>query len=51
MMEYYAGLSFWEIFKKEYIMILQGICLAVLYALHWYWFILLCRIGFRAFVA
>ena len=50
MFEYYDGYSFLEIFKKEYIMILQGICLAVLYVLHIYWFLLFLRIGYKALV-
>ena len=51
MMEYYAGETFFEIFKKEYIMIIQSISLIVLYVLHWWWFALLVRIGYRALLA
>lgn len=51
MLEYYAGLTFGEIFKKEYIMIIQTMCTVVLYLLHWWWFMLLVRIGYRALLA
>lgn len=39
-----------EMLKAEWIFLLQIACLVVLYILHWYWFILLLRIGLRAFV-
>ena len=39
-----------EMLRAEWIFFLQIACLIVLYMLHWYWFILLLRIGLRAFV-
>lgn len=44
----YPGLSFDEIFKKEWVLISEFGCVSVLYLLHWYWFVLLVRLGYRA---
>ncbi|KAK8810841.1 hypothetical protein WA556_003925 [Blastocystis sp. ATCC 50177/Nand II] len=44
----YPGLSFGEIFKKEWVLISEFGCVSVLYLLHWYWFVLLVRLGYRA---
>ena len=46
----YPGVPFAEVFKKEWVLIVGFGCVSVLYLLHWYWFILLLRIGVRAFV-
>ena len=37
-----------EIFKKEWVLISEFGCVSVLYLLHWYWFVLLVRLGYRA---
>ena len=46
----YSNVPRIEMLKAEWIFLLQIACLVVLYILHWYWFILLLRLGVRAFV-
>ena len=46
----YSNVPRIEMLKAEWIFFAQIACLIVLYILHWYWFILLLRIGLRAFV-
>ena len=46
----YAGVSRLQMLRTEWVFWSQGGCLLVLYVLHWYWFVLLLRIGLRAFV-
>ena len=46
----YPGVPFAEVFKKEWVLIVGFGCVSIRYLLHWSWFILLLRIGVRAFV-
>lgn len=48
--ELYKDVPRIEMLRAEWIFLTQIVCLIVLYFLHWYWFILLLRIGLRAFV-
>ena len=50
MVHYYKDLTLQQAIRKEWLFSLEVLCCCVLYCLHIYWFALLLRIGFRAFV-
>ena len=51
MLDHYKGLPMASIFRKEWVFCIEIGCLWILYGLHIYWFILLVRLGYRAFVS
>lgn len=50
MIRYYKELTPQQAICKEWLFSLEVLCCCFLYCLHIYWFALLLRIGFRAFV-
>lgn len=51
MLDHYKGLPMASVFRKEWVFCMEIGCLWILYGLHIYWFILLIRLGYRAFVS